>query len=152
MQLCFDFDRVQVTPVIMPAKSGRLASPPVSERRRLRGQTAYHAGRLAEGAVADRYRRAGYQLVQARWRGKGGEIDLILRRGALYVFVEVKASKDFARAAERISRAQMNRICQAASEFCGGLSTGQQTEMRLDAALVDQFGRVEVIENAFGAE
>ncbi len=107
---------------------------------------------LATGLVqADRYLAAGYEMVVRRWRGKAGEIDMILRKGALFVFVEVKSSRDFAHAAERISRRQMDRICMAACEFCGGLPAGQSTEMRMDAALVDQFGRVEIIEAAFGA-
>ncbi|MDO5606144.1 MAG: YraN family protein [Paracoccus sp. (in: a-proteobacteria)] len=116
----------------------------------MRGATAYHSGRLAEAAVADRYRAAGYQLLYERWRGKAGEIDLILRRGDQFIFVEVKSSRDFARAAERINRRQMDRICLAACEFCGELPTGLMTDMRLDAALVDRYGRIEIIENAFG--
>lgn len=142
MQLCFDFDRVAVTPVILP-------QPVPANPRQARGKTAYYAGVLAEASVADHYQRAGYTLVETRWRGKAGEIDMILRKGDQYIFVEVKASKDFARAAERLSRRQMDRICLAACEYCGTLPTGQLTDMRLDAALVDQYGRIEIIENAF---
>ncbi|MDO5643330.1 MAG: YraN family protein [Paracoccus sp. (in: a-proteobacteria)] len=113
---------------------------------------AYHAGRLAELAVTDHYLAAGYTLVANRWRGKGGEIDLILRQGDLYIFVEVKASRSFASAGERINRRQMDRICTAACEFCGTLPTGLMTDMRMDAALVDRFGRIEIIEAAFGED
>lgn len=154
MQLCFDFDRIPSMPVnavvsipspcAMPARSQPRAG------RKARGQMAYHAGRLAEASVADHYRDAGYDLVQTRWRGQGGEIDLILRKGSLFVFVEVKAAPDFSRAAERISRRQMDRICVAACEYCGTLPSGQMTDMRMDAALVDQTGRIDIIENAFG--
>lgn len=147
MQLCFDFDKVKVEPVILPVRPGP-ADP--SAARRSRGQMAYQSGRLAEMAAEDRYTAAGYELVARRWRGKAGEIDMILRKGLLFVFVEVKSSRDFAHAAERISRRQMDRICMAACEFCGSLPTGQSTEMRMDAALVDQFGRVEIVEAAFG--
>ncbi len=143
MQLCFDFDRVAGTPVIMPQPV------PAPGPRQARGKTAYYSGLLAEASVADHYQRAGYELIETRWRGKAGEIDVILRKDAQYIFVEVKASKDFARAAERLSRRQMDRICLAACEFCGTLPTGQLTDMRLDAALVDQYGRIEIIENAF---
>lgn len=148
MQLCFDFDKVRVEPVIMP---GIAFVPDRPSARRSRGQMAYQSGRLAEMVVADRYVVAGYDVIARRWRGKAGEIDMILRKGDLFVFVEVKSSRDFARAAERISRRQMDRICMAACELCGSLPTGQSTEMRMDAALVDQFGRVEIIEAAFGA-
>ncbi|MFD1797225.1 hypothetical protein FQV27_09700 [Paracoccus aurantiacus] len=152
MQLCFDFDRVEAVPVVPPGQRSSVPPRKVSSSRRARGKTAYDAGRIAEGTVSDRYLRRGYDLIQTRWRGKSGEVDLILRKDSTYIFVEVKASKDFSRAAARINRAQMNRICHAAIEFCGGLPSGLQTDMRLDAALVDQFGRVEIIENAFGMD
>ena len=149
MQLCFDFDRVPIEAVVVPAAKRQSGRPTV---RQSRGQMAYQSGRMAEMAVADRYLAAGYKLVAQRWRGKAGEIDVILKKDALLVFVEVKSSRDFARAAERISRRQMDRICMAACEYCGTLPTSQMTEMRMDAAFVDRFGRVEIIEAAFGAQ
>lgn len=115
-----------------------------------RGQIAYSAGCMAEDSVARHYRAHGYEVIAERWWGRGGEIDLILRRNEEYVFAEVKKSRSHASAAERISARQINRICNAAMEFCGGLPSGLLTAMRFDAALVDQFGRVEVRENAFG--
>lgn len=154
MQLCFDFDRIAVTPVIAldPAALTRGATSQQGDNsaRRARGRKGYHPGLLAEASVADHYRAAGYVVLHNRWRGKAGEIDMILRKGDCFIFVEVKASSSFSRAAERLNRRQMDRICMAACEFCGSLPTGQMTEMRMDAALVDQYGRVEVIENAFG--
>lgn len=115
-----------------------------------RGRVAHSAGCLAEGSVARAYVDRGYALVAERWRGKGGEIDLILSKDDEYIFVEVKKSGRHAWAAERINARQIARICTAAQEFCGQLSTGLLTAMRFDGALVDQFGRVEIIENAFG--
>ena len=118
--------------------------------RVMRGRVAYSAGCLAEGSVARAYVDLGYELAAERWRGRGGEIDLILHKGDEYVFVEVKKSARHGWAAERISARQIARICNAALEFCGHLPSGLLTNMRFDAALVDQFGRVEIVENAFG--
>jgi putative endonuclease len=118
--------------------------------RVVRGRVAHSAGCLAEGSVARAYVDLGHEVVAERWRGRGGEIDLILRKDEEYVFVEVKKSARHAWAAERISARQIARICNAAQEFCGGLPSGLLTAMRFDAALVDQFGRVEIVENAFG--
>jgi putative endonuclease len=115
-----------------------------------RGRVAYSAGCLAEDSVARAYIDQGYALLAERWRGKGGEIDLILCKDEEYIFVEVKKSGRHEWAAQRIGSRQILRICTAAQEFCGRLSTGLLTAMRFDAALVDQFGRVEIIENAFG--
>ncbi|WP_347266835.1 YraN family protein [Paracoccus sp. (in: a-proteobacteria)] len=116
-----------------------------------RGAVAHSAGRFAEESVAREYGRRGYELVAERWRGQGGEIDLVLRKDDEYAFVEVKKSADHAGAAGRIGARQIARICNAALEYCGRLPTGLLTAMRFDAALVDRFGRVEILENAFGA-
>jgi len=115
----------------------------------LTGQTSYHAGRIAEDIVARDYIDRHHTLAATRWRGASGEIDLILRKGALVVFVEVKKSSSFARAATRLGRRQMDRLVGAASEFIAAEPNGQLTDMRFDLAMVDGQGRVEIIENAF---
>ena len=114
------------------------------------GLISYHAGLVAEGAVENHYVRSGHVIEQRRWRGSGGEIDLITRDGDSLVFIEVKKSKDFAAAAERLSNRQMQRIYAAASEFLAGEPNGQDTEVRFDVALVNSIGEIQVIENAFG--
>lgn len=112
------------------------------------GIVSYHSGLSAEGAVADHYSRRGLPIAGRRWRGTLGEIDLIARDGAALVFVEVKNARDFARAAERLTRAQAERIWATAAEFLAGEPRGQLTEVRLDLALVDGTGRIRIIENA----
>lgn len=111
------------------------------------GLVSYHAGLAAEGAVANHYARRGLPVANRRWRGSLGEIDLVVRDGASVIFVEVKKARDFARAAERLSRRQAERIWAAATEFLAGEPRGQETEARLDVALVDGQGRVRVVEN-----
>lgn len=114
------------------------------------GSVAYHAGLNAEVSVADHYARRGCPIAGRRWRGSGGEIDLIARDGDTLVFIEVKKSKSFARAAERLSRRQMDRIYVSASEFIAGEPMGQDTDLRFDVALVNSIGKIEILENAFG--
>ena len=53
-----------------------------------------------------------------------------------------------ARAAERLSQAQMQRIWNSASEFLAGEPAGQDTDVRFDVALVDGQGCIRIIENA----
>ncbi|MCO4841799.1 MAG: YraN family protein [Yoonia sp.] len=113
------------------------------------GQTGYHAGRVAEDIVARHYTDRNYTFAAHRWRGKSGEIDLIMRNGAQVVFVEVKKSASFARAATRLGRKQMDRLIGAGSEFIETEPKGQLTDVRFDLAMVDGQGRVEIIENAF---
>ena len=109
----------------------------------------YHAGQAAEESVAREYEKRGMTVAHRRWRGQGGEVDLIVRRGDEVIFVEVKKSRSFARAADRLGRRQMDRLCAAASEFIAGEPRGQLTDVRFDLAMVDGLGAVRVIENAF---
>ncbi|SIO40162.1 putative endonuclease [Rhodovulum sp. ES.010] len=113
------------------------------------GSVSYHAGQAAEDSVARRYERRGLAVVARRWRGRGGEIDLILRDGDAVVFVEVKKSRSFDAAAAHVSPRQIERIMTAAQEFLDGEPRGQLTEIRFDVALVNGTGEVRVIENAF---
>ena len=57
------------------------------EQRSVRG----HLGRFGEDAAIDHYRRQGYRLLARNWTCSLGELDLVLQRGGLLVFCEVKA-------------------------------------------------------------
>jgi putative endonuclease len=118
---------------------------------RRRGALAHQAGRAAESAVASHYRRLGCPVLAERWRGRGGEIDLVARDGGELVFVEVKRSRSWALAAERVGPRQIARLFAAAAEYVAGEPAGQATPMRFDVALVDGSGRIEVIANALAA-
>ena len=113
------------------------------------GETSYHAGIAAEDIVANDYARRRYYVAARRWRGKSCEIDLIARDGATVVFIEVKKSRSFARAADRLGRRQMDRICASATEFLANEPNGQLTDVRFDLAIVNDIGDMKVIENAF---
>ncbi|SLN49861.1 YraN family protein [Ruegeria meonggei] len=117
--------------------------------RSVRSSVSYHAGQAAEHQVASEYERRGYIIVHRRWRGVGGEIDLIARNDEGLVFIEVKKSTSFEKAAARINRRQMDRICASAGQFLENEPNGQLTNVRFDAALVDASCAVQIIENAF---
>lgn len=114
------------------------------------GQVSYHAGLRAEEIVERHYADRGLRVVDRRWRGEAGEIDLVARDGKGVIFIEVKKARSRDRAAERVTERQMRRIYAAASEYLAGMPDGQSTDVRFDVALVDVHGAVEVIENAFG--
>ncbi|TDL82001.1 hypothetical protein E2L08_04610 [Palleronia sediminis] len=114
----------------------------------MRGARNFEAGRAAEDHVARRYVDRGCEVLERRWRGKAGEVDMILRDRDAIVFVEVKSAPSHARAAESLSARQLGRIGTACEEYVARLSDGLATEMRVEVALVDGAGRIEVIENA----
>ena len=116
----------------------------------VRGQVNYHAGQAAEDIVAHAYQRCGQTVAARRWRGPGGEIDLIARDGDAVVFIEVKKARTFDAAIQRLTRRQIDRICTSATAFVAGEPRGQLTDMRFDLALVNDAGEVRIVENAFG--
>ncbi len=121
----------------------------------LRGITSYQDGLAAESNVERYYQSGGYTLLERRWRGQGGEIDLIFRdnsinawgQGGGFVFVEVKKAKSHARAAERLSKRQLGRICTSGEDYCAQHVPGQMIDMRVDLAMVDEQGQIEVFSN-----
>lgn len=122
---------------------------PVPAARRARGAMAHHAGVAAEEQVARLYADRGEAVCARRWRGRAGEIDLIARDGDRVIFIEVKQSHSHDAAAAHLGARQMQRIWDAASEFLAGEPKGQLTEVRLDVALVDGVGQVQVIRDAW---
>jgi len=96
------------------------------------------------------YERRGYTIDRRRWSGQGGEVDLIVRDAEGLIFVEVKQSRSFDRAAHSLSRRQMQRIYRAAEEYIGFEPTGSLTNVRFDVALLNANGETRIIENAFG--
>jgi putative endonuclease len=107
------------------------------------------AGHAAEALVARHYEDRGIPMAVRNWRGSGGEIDLVGRDGNQVIVVEVKHSKTHDLAASHVTPSQVARIFQTVEEFLGGEPGGLLTDVRIDLALVDGKGRIEVIENAF---
>ncbi|WP_298679531.1 YraN family protein [uncultured Lentibacter sp.] len=116
-----------------------------------RGKTAYLAGIAAEQSARRRYEQAGYRLLAERWRGGGGEIDLIFEKNGETVFVEVKRAREYAQALARIGPAQQARIALACEEYAARLPQGRLSLMRIDVALVNGTGACHIVKNAFGA-
>lgn len=122
---------------------------PVRQARSSRGLSNYHAGHAAEASVARLYEDRGIAICGRNWRGITGEIDLIGRQGDAVIFIEVKQSRTHDLAASHLSQAQIGRIFATVDEFLAGEPKGLLTDVRIDLALVDGTGRIDVLENAF---
>ena len=62
-----------------------------SEQRSRRARRSGLSGRRAEWLAILWLTGKGYWLLERRFGGKGGEIDIVMRRGRTVAFVEVKA-------------------------------------------------------------
>jgi putative endonuclease len=76
-------------------------------------------GRAGERAAADLLRRRGYEVVGSGFRARRGELDLICRRGADLVVVEVKTRTDdaFGTPAEAVGSRKRRALMAAAAEY-----------------------------------
>ena len=50
-------------------------------------------GRAGETLAAEMYRRRGFEICERNYRVSEGEIDLVVRRGSLLVFCEIKTRR-----------------------------------------------------------
>ena len=94
-------------------------------------------GRAGEAAAAAFYRRRGYRIVERNYRCRSGEIDLIVRRGRLLVFCEVKtrASARWGVPAEAVGALKQNRIRRSAGTWLAE-HHGPRRELRFDVVSV----------------
>lgn len=126
-------------------------TPAASDAQVVRGKRSYLAGLAAEDQVARHYSGGGMPVCARRWRGRAGEIDIIARDGDKVVFIEVKQSRTHDEAAAHLTPWQMQRIWNTAEEFLAGEPQGALTDVRIDVALVDGLGRIEILQNAYAA-
>ena len=83
----------------------------MTERSR---QQAEQSGRAAETIALWFLRLKGYRLLAWRYKSPMGEIDLIMRRGEVTAFIEVKARATRDKAVESVTAYQSRRISAAA--------------------------------------
>ena len=94
-------------------------------------------GRAGEDAAAAFYRRRGYRVVDRNYRCRAGEIDLVVRRGRLLVFCEVKTrtSQMWGAPAEAVGVLKQNRIRRSAGTWLAE-HRGRRRELRFDVVSV----------------
>ena len=100
-------------------------------------QAAQRLGHVAEWRAVWRLRLAGYSVLARRYKTKLGEIDIVVRRGGVLAFVEVKARPDIVTAAEALRGRQFGRVARAASLFLARHPHYAAHSVRFDAVLID---------------
>lgn len=114
-------------------------------------RAALARGAAAEDHVADLLQQQGWDVVSRNWRGGGGELDLVVRRGEALRIVEVKARQadDLHGAAMAIGPGKRRKLVRAAEAFLAGYRDSYD-EVAFLVALVEG-GRVTLIDDAFDA-
>ena len=95
------------------------------------------------------YEANGYSVVARNWRCRQGELDLVVRRGRVVVFCEVKtrSSTAFGAPVEAVTRTKQARLRVLAARWLED-SDLVAREIRFDVASVLD-GQIEVLEGAF---
>lgn len=107
-------------------------------------------GAAGEERVAAWYEAHGYDIVVRNWRSRQGEIDLIVRRGELIVFCEVKtrSSTAFGEPFEAVTPAKQGRLRRLAAEWLRAAPGAGRHQLRFDVASV-RGATLDVLEEAF---
>jgi putative endonuclease len=111
-------------------------------------------GRTGEAAALAHYRRSGYRVVARNWRCGLGEIDLVVVKGPVMVFCEVKARRGVGLGGpyEAVNWKKQRKLRMLAEAFLS--ASGQQASaIRFDVAsvMLDSRGNASifVFESAF---
>lgn len=99
-------------------------------------QVAFRLGISAESRAAAFLIAKGFRILARRWRSPLGEIDIVARRRALLIFVEVKARASLDDAAESVTERQKRRIAGAAEAWLALRPDDSVQDIRFDAMLV----------------
>lgn len=113
---------------------------------------AFLRGVSAEGRASLYLAAKGYRTLAKRWKSPAGEIDLVVKRGKLVVFVEVKTRANLDMAAESVLPRQRKRITAAAEAWLATHPEHTSHDLRFDAVLIAPKRLPRHIEAAFDAE
>jgi putative endonuclease len=103
--------------------------------------TAAAIGRLGEELALGFFTACGYQCLAQRYRRAGGEVDLIVARPQLVVFVEVKTRGpgSWTPAHDAVTAAQLRRMRATARAWLADQPAPLRADLRCDVVAV-QFG------------
>jgi putative endonuclease len=99
-------------------------------------QSAERLGRWAETLATMWLRLKGYRLLGKRLRTSSGEIDLVMRRGSVLIFVEVKARTTMIDAQDALSPRGLARMRAASRQVMRNFDQNARLNHRFDALLI----------------
>lgn len=120
----------------------------LSQHARKRSQ---QRGVMAEYLACAWMMLKGYRFCAMRYKTPVGEIDLIMRKGGMLVFVEVKARSGHDAAAFAIHAANQQRVMRAAQHFIVHHPRVADYAVRFDAVLVAWYKMPRHVPHAFTA-
>jgi len=103
-------------------------------------------GRVGEDAAERLYAKDGFRVLDRNYRCSAGEIDLVVRRGGLVVFCEVKARRTdrFGEPSEAVGYAKQARLRRLAGAWLSDRRPGP-VDIRFDVvSAIVRHGRISI--------
>lgn len=111
---------------------------PASQKadRRQKRRRAERRGHWSEYLAAAYLLLKGYRILALRYKTKGGEIDLVIRKRDLVVFVEVKARREEGLAIDAVGYETQQRIRSASDQWLSRRRDAHLLAVRYDVVAV----------------
>lgn len=112
-------------------------------------QTGHQKGLQAEALAKLYLQFRGYSILEYRFKTPMGEIDLIVKKGGVVAFVEVKLRRTEEAAAEAIHAKNQSRVRNAAELYLQKHPEYNECELRFDALVMAHGAWPQHIQNAW---
>ncbi len=111
------------------------------------------AGAEAEETACAFLAASGFRIVERNFRTRGGEIDIVARKGDVLAFVEVRfrEGEEFGAPEETVGVAKRRKIAAAAREYIRRIPRDSWMEARFDVVAITGRGESAVIRHFPGA-
>lgn len=113
----------------------------------MKNKTTYEKGILAEWVALAYFMLRGCWPVAMRYKTPQGEIDLICKKGALFIFIEVKFRPSLDEGLNALRGRQEDRLQRAAAAFLAGRGLPLDTAMRFDLFVMTPHFQIKHISN-----
>jgi putative endonuclease len=121
----------------------------VTQVRQARGRKAHARGHFAEHLAEISLRLKGYRILSRRYRTPVGEVDLVVRKGSVLAFVEVKGRDNLTSGLDAVTQKTQMRISRAAEHFAASHPDIAGTDWRFDVVVVTGLAWPRHFRNAF---
>ena len=105
----------------------------------------HKTGALGEALACEALRQRGYEIIARGWRCPEGEVDIVARQGACWVFVEVKTRRGHAAGLpdEAVTSSKLRKLATLGSLYLAENELGE-VDWRIDLVAIelDGHGRV----------
>jgi putative endonuclease len=109
----------------------------------------HNSGKLAEFITCILLIFSFYTILERRYKGKFGEIDIIAKRHKTIIFVEVKSQRHKNHDEMIIHENQKKRICKSANNYLARRVKFHNYRCRFDLVIFNQYFLPKYIKNAW---